>query len=385
MKKLIGLAAFTAMASAVLGGIPPVSAATPPTPAVEKPAAERAAGMEAYKRALAEQVARRLGDRGFRTEITRELADDGQADLAALFGAVSDGRELADYTRRANQDILRLKGIQAEGESLLQIRTDPAMARRVAAGEQALVMFTPSGDEKAVRTVTAYDSAGRTHQLDARRAPTRPVLIVGLDERRTAALSRQTIRRRLTEAGIGGTDRTLETGTQQASSSPAPLAATRPVSHLFRIVNRIDQEPWYKGGPEIYAWVMGAGLDGKARIDAVEMPYIQQEGKVYSPGQVLVEWSNFSWTAVDVVFMEHDDDTDLSGLVRAVVDGALVISGNGQYVQVADKVIGALPSDWTTDHDDWVDSCYLITAQTQGSDCAADPEAMSFVLAYHWV
>ncbi|WP_169978271.1 DUF3103 family protein [Microbispora sp. H10836] len=382
MKKIAACAAL-ALAAALVGS-PSSSPAAMAAPTSSKEVTDasfadaRAAAMDGYKRHLAEGVARRLGERQFRDALVRELADDGEADLAALLGSVPGTRDLAAYARDADSEILRLKGIQAE-ESLLQIRIDPRQVKRISAGG-TLVMATPSGDDKTVRTVVAFDSNGRSRELDAFTTPERPVLIVGLDEHRSAELAQRTIRQHLTEAGIGGTDRSAADEPRQTNG-----LAARPVSQIFRIVNRDDHEPWYKGGPEIYAWVVGAGLDGKARVDQVEMPYIQKEGTTYSPGQSLIEWSNFSWTSVDVVFMEHDDNSDLSGLVRAIVEGVLVVTGNGQYVQVADKIVSALPSGWTKDDDDWVDSCYNINRQTTDVYCAAIPSGMGLVLTYRLV
>ncbi|GIH64472.1 DUF3103 family protein [Microbispora siamensis] len=383
MKKTAVYAAL-ALAATLIGGVsnsPAATAAPTPAPApqaADASAAARADALDGFKRHLAEEVARRLGDRRLRDALIHELAGDGEADLAALLGSVPGTQDLAAYARDANSQILKLKGIEAEG-ALLQIRIDPQSVERISAGG-TLVMATPSGDEKTVRTVVAYGSNGRTQELDAFRAPQRPVLIVGLDEHKSAELAQQTIRRYLTEAGIGGTDRSAADEPQTSNS-----LATRPVSTVFRIVNRDDHEPWYKGGPEIYAWVAGAGLDGKARVDQVEMPYITKEGTVYSPGQSLIEWSNFSWTSVDVVFMEHDDNSDLSGLIRAVVDGVLTVAGYEKYVPVADKIVAALPSGWTKDDDDWVDSCYNINRQTTDVHCAAIPSGMSLVLAFHWL
>ncbi|WP_214414641.1 DUF3103 family protein [Sphaerisporangium fuscum] len=399
MKKLAGLAAF-ALATTLIGGLAPM-AASAEAPASAKPeptaAAERAATMDRYKQALAEQIARRLGDKTFRTHLEGELAGDGQAGLADLFASVSGAEDVAEYARRADGDILRLKGFGTAHESMLEVRSGPGVTKRIPA-DQTLVVFTPSADEKAVRSVSAYDSAGRLHQLDADKAPKRPVLIVGLDERKSAELSRQALRQALGKAGIGGTDRSQEEVARQSAAlktasatrtggaaKSASATATRPVSVITRITNFDDHEPWYKGGPEIYAWVTGAGTDGKARVDSLEMPYIKEQDKDYRPGQVLIDWSNFSWSSLDVVWMEHDDNTDLSGLVKAVVDGALVVSGNGQYVQVADKIVAALPTDWVTDSDDWVDSCYAQNAQMTYGHCAARPRGMFWTQEYRQI
>ncbi|MEU0484591.1 DUF3103 family protein [Streptosporangium sp. NPDC006013] len=391
MKKVVGLAAF-ALAATLMGAVAPATAVADPLPpgqSAKLKAAESAATMDGLKRTLAEQIARRLDNGEFRAVLNRELAGDGQADLAALFASVPGAQDLTDYTRQADSKILQLKGLQAEGEgeSLLEVSADPATVKRVAAGEKPLVMFTPSKDEKFVRTVTAYDSAGRTYELDARRAPRQAVLVVGLNERKTAELGQQVIRKALTEAGITGIDRKAD----EAQQPTAQAAGTpRWAAQIHRITNYNDHEPWYKGGPEIYAWTMGAGTDGKARVDSIEMPYITEEGTTYSNvNQVLIEWSNFSWTAVDVVFMERDDNADLSGLAKAIVEGVLVATGNGQYVAIADKVIGALPSDWVTDSDDWVDSCYSVQAgragQIKSMPCAARPVGMEVRLISNWI
>ncbi|MGW2195363.1 DUF3103 family protein, partial [Streptosporangium sp. NPDC001682] len=328
MKKVVGLAAF-ALAATLMGAVAPATAVADPLPpgqSAKLKAEESAATMDGLKRTLAEQIARRLDNGEFRAVLNRELAGDGQADLAALFASVPGAQDLTDYTRQADSKILQLKGLQAEGEgeSLLEVSADPATVKRVAAGEKPLVMFTPSKDEKFVRTVTAYDSAGRTHELDARRAPRQAVLVVGLNERKTAELGQQVIRKALTEAGVTGVDRKAD----EAQQPTAQAAGTpRWAAQIYRITNYNDHEPWYKGGPEIYAWTMGAGTDGKARVDTIEMPYITDEGTTYNNvNQVLIEWSNFSWTAVDVVFMERDDNADLSALAKAIVEGALVIS-----------------------------------------------------------
>ncbi|MEV4383287.1 DUF3103 family protein [Streptosporangium sp. NPDC049644] len=391
MKKVVGLAAF-ALATTLMGTVAPTTAAADPLPpgqSAKLKAAESAATMDGFKRMLAEQIARRLDNGEFKAVLNRELAGDGQADLAALFASVPGAQDLTDYTRQADSKILQLKGLQAEGEgeSLLEVSADPATVKRVAAGEKPLVMFTPSKDEKFVRTVTAYDSAGRTHELDARRAPKQAVLVVGLNERKTAELGQQVIRKALTEAGVTGADRKAD----EAQQPTAQAAGTpRWAAQIYRITNYNDHEPWYKGGPEIYAWTMGAGTDGKARVDSIEMPYITDEGTTYNNvNQVLIEWSNFSWTAVDVVFMERDDNADLSALAKAIVEGALVATGNGQYVALADKVISALPSDWVTDSDDWVDSCYSIRAgyagQIKSVPCAARPTGMEVRLISNWI
>ncbi|GAA2901660.1 DUF3103 family protein [Streptosporangium fragile] len=384
MKKTATIAAF-ALATTLAGiAASPAATASPaqPSQAAASAANDRAVAMDGYKRHLAGEVARRLGEQQFRDALVRELTDDGQADLAALLGSVPSAKGVAEYARNANSEILKLKGVQAE-ESLLQIRIDPKMVERISAGE-ALVMATPSGDEKTVRTVVAFDAKGRSHELDAFKAPERPVLVVGLDEQKSVELAQRFVRQRLKEAGVAGIDRAVTEEPQPQAQQNA--AETRPVQILDGVRNINDHEPWYKGGPEIYAWVTGLGSDGTARVDQVWMPYIQKENATYNPGQTLIEWNNFKWTSLDVVFMEHDENADLSGLARAIVEAALVASGYGQYVPLADKIIAGLPSGWTKDDDDYVDSYYNVSANSRGNiPSASNPPGMGISLDYRWV
>ncbi|MBB2910861.1 hypothetical protein FHS43_002124 [Streptosporangium becharense] len=386
MKKTATIAAL-ALATTLAGvAASPAAMAAPPQPsAADTSAADRAAAMDGYKRHLAEEVARRLGEQRFRDALIRELTGDGQADLVALLDSVPGAQDVAGYARNANDEILKLKGVQAE-ESLLQIRIDPKMAKRISAGE-TLVMATPSSEEKTVRTVAAFDVNGRSQELDAVKAPKRPVLVVGLDEQKSVELAQRFVRQRLTEAGVGGADRTgTEKPQTQPQSQQNEAGSLRPVQTLEVVRNINDHEPWYKGSPEIYAWVTGLGSDGKARVDQVWMPYIQKENATYYPHQTLIEWNNFTWTSLDVVFMEHDDNTDLSGLARAVVEAALAASGNGQYIPLADKIIAALPGDLTKDDDDYVDSYYNISAGSRGNvPSASIPPGMGISLEFKWV
>ncbi len=359
----------------------PSAATAAPTAAPTSAADGTTVRMDSYKQNLAKEISSRLHDKQFRKTLTAGLSAEGQESLQNLFSSIPGATQAELYTRMADKEILKLKGFKENATPILQIRTPVSMKDQITESNDTLVAFTPSKEDKSITSLLAYDQEGRTHQLDARAAPTYPVLIIGFDERKVSELAGQQARAILAQAGVTGSEVKIA-GTAAKSSTADPQSA-RQVSTIFRVVNYNDHEPWYKGGPEIYAWVMGEGADGSARVDTVEMPYIQTGGKVYSPGQTLIEWGHFKWSSVDVIFMERDDSTDMAPLVRAVIDAALQVSGHNEYIEVADKVLAALPSSATTDTDDWVDSCYNVSAATMTASCAANPAGMGLVLSTH--
>jgi hypothetical protein len=66
---------------------------------------------------------------------------------------------------------------------------------------------------------------------------------------------------------------------------------------------------------EIFALVMG-GSNGQPRVDILQLPEVGFQGTTYNPEKVLIDWSLFSWTDVDVLFMEEDIVGCLSPYVR---------------------------------------------------------------------
>ncbi|GIF69979.1 hypothetical protein Ais01nite_80140 [Asanoa ishikariensis] len=75
-----------------------------------------------------------------------------------------------------------------------------------------------------------------------------------------------------------------------------------------------DEEPWIKGGAEIFSVVTGFGLDGVPRADIVQMPYRDNDGTTYYPNQLLVHFSAYKYNLTDVVMMGDDGDTNYQAL-----------------------------------------------------------------------
>jgi hypothetical protein len=125
-----------------------------------------------------------------------------------------------------------------------------------------------------------------------------------------------------------------------------------------------DEEPWFKGDAEIYTIVSGVGSDGSPRADIVQMPYLDNDGTTYTPGQILVDWSHFKYNAVDAVMMEEDDGTNYRALAQAIATALLTVLNGVQYAPMVNAILAAIPDSWWTDDPDYVDSWYLLTKQS---------------------
>ncbi|MEV4664524.1 DUF3103 family protein [Micromonospora echinofusca] len=324
--------------------------------------------------AITDAVARQVAVTD-RAELTRlgVAAANGPVDLLA------DGGRLAGDLRAANQRLLVAKGLPGGTGSLLRLRlAHPDMRAALARGEAPLVAATPTDD--SVTSVHAYDRSGATVVLDAARVPQRPVLVVDVDTERALTAGLALMRQ---ELGARGIDR----------AAPArPAARTSGVSasagYWATKVNAVrlsdDEEPWIKGDAEIYNLVAGFGLDGKVKVDLVQMPYLDHDGTTYYPNQLLVHFSSYKYNLADVVMMEDDGDTNYSSLVKAIASALLVIVDGGAYTPLVNAILDAIPTSWYTDDPDFVDAWYTLSTASSGRKNGAGANGWMDVTPY-WV
>lgn len=116
----------------------------------------------------------------------------------------------------------------------------------------------------------------------------------------------------------------------------------------------------------MYTLVTGFGLDGKARVDTVDMPYLNNDGVVYHPNQILVNWSNYKYNLADAVMMEDDGDTNYQALAQALTTALLTITDQGAYIPLVNAILAAIPTSWWTDDPDYVDSWYTLARSDSG-------------------
>ncbi|MFB9368499.1 DUF3103 family protein [Kitasatospora albolonga] len=347
-------ATLAALPLLALGAGQALAAPAPlPVPASAGHSASRVAAIED---GVARTLASALADPAVRERVRAATATtDAPAALAPLAAAAAGpaARGLAEATAKADRSIASAKGLGADLGPLLRVQlADPSMRGALAAGAEPLVATAVTDDH--ARTVRAYDSAGRAHELATAELPARPVYLVDLDGAKALAAGTAVLQRELGARGI------------------APAEAAQALSggwwgtKITSVRVSDDEEPWFKGAAEMFALVSGFGLDGKVRVDSVAMPYLQYDGTTYYPNQILVNWSNYKYNLADVVLMEDDGDTNYLALAQAIAAVLLTIADQGAYIPLVNAVLGAMPASWWVDDPDYVESWYTLARGSSG-------------------
>ncbi|MGW8356537.1 DUF3103 family protein [Streptomyces wedmorensis] len=352
--------AVAALAFAVLaaGQSPAAPATGDRADATSRPRAEATGEVHRIENHLAQQLAATLADPTWRTQL-RTAVGTRQISLNTLTTHPQNpaARQLADTVADADRKIASLKGLGAGTGGLLTVQlADPAMRRALDAGQAPLVAAA-IGDDHATG-ITAYDQTGRVRTLATRTLPDQPVYLVDVDAAKTLTAGLDVLRTELARRGITTTVPT----TSPAAAASGGWWATK----IDAIAVSDDQEPWFKGAAEMFALVTGFGTDGKVRVDSVAMPYLQYEGTVYRPNQILVNWSSYKYNLADVVLMEDDGDTNYRALAQAIAAVLLTVADLGVYVPLVNAVLQAIPDSWWTDDPDYVESWYTLAKTSTG-------------------
>jgi Protein of unknown function (DUF3103) len=323
-----------------------------------------AADLQSMKRDAAHEVSLLLNDASFREVLGQSFARGETSVRLADVLSAAPGAAAARLTSLDAQIVAR-KGLEGYASSLLQVRL---VRPEGEAGEldwgSIPVAFLPAGDEKTWSLVEAFDAGGNGLSFDARVAPGVPVLVAGIDAREETRAGVALLNDELAAHGIGGRHGPeAEGGVGQRSSA---LATSTPTTKLTRIRLNDDQEPWLSGDAELYALVSGIDFDAaKVRIEAVDMPYLNSDGKDYYPDQILIFWEGYRFAAANVQLYEHDDNTNYQSLVQALITAVgagldLSHPGASQIAQIANSIVAAMPAGWFSNDDDYVDSFYTL-------------------------
>ncbi|MFE5208927.1 DUF3103 family protein [Streptomyces sp. NPDC056600] len=333
--------------------------------------------VRAAEDAAARALARSLTDDAWRAEVGRAVADGDDIGLKALAAGsrTGAGAALAADVARADRSVLAAKGLPPGVGGLLTVTPagDPGSRRA------PLVAVAPTDDEAAA--VTAYDSAGRAHTLDATEAPDVPVYVVGVDGEKAVEAGLEVLERELAAAGVTTADAAAAVSATGAASAAATGYWT---SRITSVYVADDKETWIKGDAEIFSIVSGFGLDGKVRVDTVTHPYLDNAETTYYPNQILVNWSQYKYNLADVVMMEDDGDTNYSSLAKAIAAALLTITDLGAYIPLVDPVVDAIPASFWTDDADFVDAWYTLARETTGTRNGAGGNGR-FTFDRYWV
>ncbi|MFI9006129.1 DUF3103 family protein [Actinosynnema sp. NPDC053489] len=294
--------------------------------------------------------------------------------LARAAGDTALGRAVRD----ADRAVLTAKGLPQDGTSLLTIRLahrDMADALR----RGAVPLVAPSTTDDETTTVTAYDRGGRRVALAADRVPARPVYLVEVDAALALAKGTEVVRSALARHGLGSA-----VAAASGSTAPGSAASGYWATQLTSIRLEDDKEPWHKGDAEIFTITAGFGLDGKVKVDTVQLPYLDDDGKTYYPNQLLVHFNEYKYDLADIVMMEEDGGTNYRDLALALTQALLTIVDGGAYIPLVNAILNALPDGWWTDDPDYVDSWYTLSTTTGGTLRGAAGNGTMTVTPY-WV
>ncbi|WP_200210620.1 DUF3103 family protein [Micromonospora coerulea] len=340
----LGLAATTLMASTAT----PAQASPDSTRQLTLAAPSGVGPVFSATDRLARQVAGALADPATRDRVVAAVTAGPVDLLTARLNARTDRG-----AQSANAAVLAAKGLPAATGSVLQLRLGHQdMAAELARTERPLVAAASTDD--AMTGVVAYEPAGAQLLLDPVRLPERPVLVVEVNVAKAMQRGLAQVRQELTARRL--------TSVTSAVTTQGGYWATK--VNAIRLNN--DQEPWVKGSAEIFNVVGGTGLDGKATVNIVEMPYLDNDGTVYYPNQLLVHFNNYKYNLADVVMWEDDGDTNYRDLATALITALLTVVDYGTYTPLVTAIINAMPASWWTDDPDYVDSWYTLSTGSSG-------------------
>ena len=321
---------------------------------------------DAYKRELAISFATRLSDQGFYTQLKNRITGKQTSiSLQALATKQISKRSNRSFQKMLSTLDLRIrqaKGIENYADELLEVRLalPEKSMKDFKSGSKAdvLTAYVPSGNEKDWEYIEAFDQDGRLHLLDPYEEPDQPVLVVGINSRKDLA------------AGVAMVNDALRASGLQSVPVEKYTAATGNIetTKLNAIRLKDDMEPWISGRAEVYAIVSGVQPNQmEAQVTIVDMPYLDYADTTYYPNQILIFWSQYRYAAANVVLYEKDDNYNYQELIDVILNATAEIMATfpetapySGLVLIANKIIQAMPDEWFTNNDDYVDVFYTL-------------------------
>ncbi|UXI68021.1 DUF3103 domain-containing protein [Tahibacter amnicola] len=219
-----------------------------------------------------------------------------------------------------------------------------------------LVAFPPAGNDSQWKTVDAIDASGRWVTLDAHNPPKVPVIVVRINGELSFERQVDLANAALRQAGLQA----------KAPEAAATRGSGRWTTRLESVRLNDDEEPWISGAAEVYAVTAGVLPGNQPQVQIVDMPYLDHDGTTYYPRQVVLDWANYSYGAANILFYEHDDNTNYQQLVQVLIQAVgQGVSLAGYPVataiaEIAARIVAAMPAHWFSNDDDYVDALYTV-------------------------
>lgn len=354
------------MLCAVIGGAVQPAIAAPVRDTGDQATPFRKSPVGSTEQEIARALSGSLRDPQWREQVRAAALGTEDVDLQALAGraAAPAGRNLFASVSAADRRIAGLKGLPASTGSLLRVRLGAPSMRSNLNAEVTPWIAVAAADDDA-KSITAYDSQGRAHAVDTARVPGRPLYVLDIDVTKAHRAGLKVLQKAFADKGLTSLPKATES-VDAANRADAASAAGWWATKVTAVEVNDDQEPWFKGSAEMFSLVTGFGQDGAARVDSVDMPYLDYDGTVYYPNQILVNWSNYKYNLADVVMMEDDDGTNYRALAQAITTALLTVTDQGTYIPLVNAVLSAIPDSWFTDDPDYVESWYTLAQNSSG-------------------
>ncbi|MBU2968458.1 DUF3103 domain-containing protein [Pseudoalteromonas sp. C2R02] len=270
--------------------------------------------------------------------------------------------------KERNNSISVLKGFKLAQSNLVQLRlADNLMIDALNKGKEPLFAFEPAGNDKYWKEIEAFDMQGNLHTLDVVALPTHPTFIVELDTNKTLKAGLSVMRSILKS-------QSANLKTLNSTSQDQPIST----SVLKKIRLNDDEEPWISGNAEVYGIVTGVNPSrDEPVLDILDMPYLDTDNKDYHPNQIIIHWERYRWQAADMILMEQDDNTNYKTLASKLLEIAEQVmktipdpevQGYAIIPKLTNELLKAMPDDWFTNDDDYLDVFYTLFEDTHYSN-----------------
>lgn len=248
--------------------------------------------MNASLETLAKLFAKAVTDVSVRQQIQQQVAKRFDGDTNVLYNNLTATSQL--QAQSGGTDIGQaLASLQRGGSSLdglvrsiprLQVAMPTGFDAWDASSEVPLVGFVPvDADDKTIREIKVFDAEGNMQLLDARALPSKPVILLSQNERTD-------------ETGQVLSDFSSQSNDREALLTPQSCAKNVYMEWLYL---RDDNEPWYKGSPEIMLIATSRNRDLSYHAGFTDA---DSEGKWYNYHRFL------GCTSADVVYYWYEDD-----------------------------------------------------------------------------
>ena len=239
-------------------------------------------------------------------------------------------------------------------------------AEKYTENSSLLFAFAPEDlDEQNIADVKVYDIDGKAVYLDGIEKPNSPIIVFENNGFEALKLKASAINSLLQERGL------QSSGLQQrhvAARADGGIEVTK----LTKISLVDDKEPWILGSAEIYAVTSGIkGENNAPEINIVPMIYLDKDGIIYQPHQIMLFWDDYQFAAANIQLFEQDDRRNYTDVAVDITKGITDIADSltdepwvNALGALGGAIIQALPDSWLTNDDDFVDSFLTIEKNT---------------------